>query len=159
MLLDSRKWRPSVGSPGATLPQVFSAIESSLYLVGDETASSWTTDGGYLDANSYYWSSENPWSSGAQSSINRVGSEVHAAGKLWFPPVIAGYNKQLLGGQCVPRNGIATLDKDWSVNKTSGPDGWFAISWNEFVENTYLEPSRNYGSVYLDELRNLVRSG
>jgi hypothetical protein len=31
-------------------------------------------------------------------------------------------------------------------------------SWNGFVENTYLEPSRLYGTVYLDELRRMSES-
>ena len=160
MLLDSRKWTPLVGSAGAVLPQAHAAVDPSLYLVGDETASSWPADAPYLDATSYYWSSENPWTnSSAQSSVDALGAEVHAAGKRWFPPVIAGYDKQLVGGQCVPRDGIATLDKDWAVNKTSNPDGWFAISWNEFVENTYIEPSANYGSKYLNELGRLARNG
>ena len=45
------------------------------------------------------------------------------------------------------------------MNKTSNPDAWFAISWNEFVENTYLQPSLRYGSRYLDALGRLAASG
>jgi hypothetical protein len=44
----------------------------------------------------------------------------------------------------------------WATNATSDPDAWFGISWNEFVENTYLEPSLAYGSTYLDELSHLI---
>jgi hypothetical protein len=33
------------------------------------------------------------------------------------------------------------------------------ISWNEFVENTYIEPSQAFGTKYLDELRRLIAAG
>ena len=151
MWLDSRKYDV------ATVASVSHAMQGSLFLLGDETASSWPRDAPYLDGTSYYWSSENPWvnrSAGAQ--IAALGSAVHAAGKPWFAPFIAGYDKELLGGGCVPRNGIATLQRVWSINAASQPDAWFGISWNEFVENTYLEPSVRYGTTYLDEIRRLA---
>ncbi len=151
MLLDSRKY------PKATLAAVSRAVGSRVYLLGDETASSWPADSRYLDGTSYYWSSENPWSNTrAGSSVEALGAAVHAQRKRWFPSFIPGYNKQLVGGSCVPRLGTQTLDKVWQVNVKSDPDGWFGISWNEFVENTYLEPSRLYGSAYLDALSQLI---
>jgi len=55
-------------------------------------------------------------------------------------------------------DGVQTLDTLWRINGASHPDGWFAISWNEFVENTYLEPSLRYGTMYLDELSRLIHS-
>jgi hypothetical protein len=30
------------------------------------------------------------------------------------------------------------------------------ISWNEYVENTYLEPSQRFGSQYLNLLQNII---
>jgi hypothetical protein len=32
----------------------------------------------------------------------------------------------------------------------SKPDVLGLISWNEFTENTYIEPSKNYGTRYVD---------
>lgn len=152
MWLDSRKYSLE------TLRAVSVAEEPTLYLLGDETAVTWPQDAPYLDGTSYYWSTENPWTNtNAQSSLMRLADEVHLAGKLWFAPFIPGYNKQLLGGVCVPRRGTTTLDRIWSLNSASHPDGWFGISWNEFVENTYLEPTVAYGSTYLDEIRQLIR--
>ena len=161
MLMSSRRLLPAVGSPGAVLPRLFQAMGSSLYLIGDETYRSYPTDGAYLHASGYYWSSQNPWTnSGAPSQIRALGNAVHREGKRWFAPVTAGYNKQLIGGRaCVPRKGLETLNKLWAMNKTSNPDAWFAISWNEFVENTYLQPSLRYGSRYLDALGQLAASG
>jgi hypothetical protein len=143
------------------LPQVFGAVASSLYLIGDETYRSYPADAPYLHASSYYWSSQNPWkNSGARSQIATLGNQIHGDGKPWFAPVIPGFNKQLVGGQsCVPRMGVQTLNEVWAMNKASNPDAWFAISWNEFVENTYFQPSLNHGSRYLDELARLASHG
>jgi hypothetical protein len=33
------------------------------------------------------------------------------------------------------------------------PDAIGLISWNEFSENSHIEPSQNYGGVYLKLLR------
>jgi hypothetical protein len=35
---------------------------------------------------------------------------------------------------------------------TSAPDALGIISWNEFSENSYIEPSQNYGFTYLNIL-------
>jgi hypothetical protein len=153
MWLDSRKY------PVATVQAVSNAVRSQLYLVGDETPSSWGRDAPFLDATSYYWSSENPWqNSQAGANLSRLAGAVRAQGKRWFAPFIAGYDKQLEGGNCVPRRGTDTLREVWGVNSRSRPDAWFGISWNELVENTYLEPSRTYGSAYLDTLSTLIRA-
>ena len=42
-------------------------------------------------------------------------------------------------------------------NLTSRPDGWMLISWNEFLENTYVEPSLRYGAGSLNVIRILTR--
>jgi hypothetical protein len=152
MLLDSRK----LGS--VTLATVSRAMRGKLMLLGDETASTWGQDGTFLDGTSYYWSSESPTPS-AGASLVSLARQVHADGKLWLVPFIAGYDKQLAGGSCVPRNGLSTLDSIWTVNGASHPDGWMGISWNEFVENTYIEPSQAYGTKYLDELQHLIAAG
>lgn len=152
MWLDSRNYSP------ATVATASAAVEPVVYLLGDETAGSWPRDAPFLDGTSYYWSSEDPTTNpSAGDQIGSLGSQLRAAGKRWFAPFIAGYDKQLVGGGCVPRNGTATLEQIWSVNGASRPDAWFGISWNEFVENTYLEPSLRYGTTYLDAISRLIR--
>ena len=153
MWLDSRKYKVE------TVRDVSTAARPSVYLLGDETATSWPRDSPFLDGTSYYWSTQNPQSRFSRSSIASLAAAVHAAGKPWLAPFIAGYNKELAGGGCVPRNGTRTLDDIWAQNATSQPDGWFGISWNEFVENTYIEPSQAYGTTYLDELKRLISVG
>lgn len=154
MWLDSRKFSPQ------TIRSVSEAVRPYVYLLGDETATSWPNDGGYLDGTSYYWSTQNPWNNPrAGSSVQQLADQVRADGKRWFAPFIAGYNKQLVGGSCVQRNGTQTLQAVWRLNSATGPDGWFGISWNEFVENTYLEPTKRFGTTYLDALAALIRTG
>jgi hypothetical protein len=153
MWLDSRKYSLD------TVIAVSTHNLSSMYLVGDETDSSWSRDAPYLDAGSYYWSTENPYSnSRVQTSVTGLGNAIHSSGKKWYAPVIAGYNKELLGGSCVPRNGVGTLDTIWQINASTSPDAWFGISWNELVENTYLEPTQRYGAQYLLEIARLLRT-
>ncbi len=151
IFMDSRKF--SV----ATVQAISAALRPALYLVGDETYSSWSRDAAFLDGTAYYWSSEDPWANpSAGSQLLSLARQVHAVGKSCLAPFAADFNTQLAGGSCVPRNGFQTLDKVWGVNRASRPDGWFGISWNEFVENTYLEPTVDYGSSYLSELKRLI---
>ena len=152
MLMASRKFALS------TIQAVSAAERSHVLLLGDETSSSWSRDASALDGTGYYWSSQDPWrnpQSGSQ--IESLARQVHAAGKPWFAPFTGGFNTQLIGGSsCVPRNGVRTLDAVWKLNVGSRPQGWFGISWNEFVENTYLEPTRTYGRTYLNEIARLI---
>ncbi len=150
MFIGSRKYA------AATVAAVSAATRGSLFLLGDETSTSLARDAAYLDGSSYYWSSESPMNSGAKSQIASLGSQLHGAGKPWFAPFTAGYDSVLIGGHCVPRNGVKTLDTIWSWNSASKPDAWFGISWNEYVENTYLEPSMKYGAAYLAEVKRLA---
>lgn len=153
MLMASRRF--ALG----TIQAVGAAERPHLLLLGDETTTSWGRDAASLDGTGYYWSSQDPWrnpQSGSQ--IASLARQVHAAGKAWFAPFTGGYNTQLGGGSsCVPRNGVRTLDAVWRLNVGSRPQGWFGISWNEFVENTYLEPSVTYGRTYLNEIARLIR--
>ncbi len=152
-LVDSKKY------PVSTVSAASSAVSGSLYLIGDETPTTVNRDLPYLSGVSWYWSSQNPYTnpqSGKQ--IAALATAAHNAGKRWFSPVIAGYNHELAGDTCVPRNGVQTLDTLWKTNAPSKPDAWFAISWNEFVENSHLEPSARYGTQYIDELARLIRS-
>ncbi len=54
----------------------------------------------------------------------------------------------------VERKGGNTLRSELSVALASSPDAVGLISWNEFSENTHIEPSRNYGRDSLDVLAN-----
>jgi hypothetical protein len=154
MLLASRRY------PLSTVQAISTAERGRLFLLGDETYRSWSRDAPYLDGSAYYWSSQDPWGNPQSGSqVAELARQVHAAGKPWFAPFTGGFNTQLIGGStCVARRGVATLDAIWNLNRPSRPQAWFGISWNEFVENTYLEPSTLFGRRYLDEIGRLIRS-
>ena len=50
----------------------------------------------------------------------------------------------------VPRHGGDTLRRELNAAASSSPDAIGVISWNEFSENTFVEPSRAYGSAALN---------
>jgi hypothetical protein len=105
-----------------------------------------------VDGDAYYWSSVNP-----QTNPNYVGklrsleTVVHAREGLWIAPAAPGFDARLVGGTSVVdrRNG-ATLREEYNAALSSSPDAVGLISWNEFSENSHIEPSQRYGSRYLE---------
>ena len=44
----------------------------------------------------------------------------------------------------------AFYDETWRAATGSNPDWVIITSWNEWVEDSQIEPSRSYGGLYLD---------
>jgi hypothetical protein len=111
------------------------------------------------DGDSYYWSSVNPITNqNYDAKLTQMSAAIHADGKYWIAPFASGFDARLIGGtSVVPRSNGATLRTEYANAIRSSPDALGLISWNEFSENTYVEPSIHYGRRYLDvlaELRN-----
>ena len=111
------------------------------------------------DGDAYYWSSVNPATNkNYAAKLNEMSAAVHADGKYWIAPFAPGFDARLVGGtKSVPRNDGSTLRTEYATALRSSPDALGLISWNEFSENTHVEPSQKYGHRYLDvlaELRN-----
>lgn len=154
MFLNSRKF--SVPS----LTALLTSRRRALTFIGDEHGlASWQRGVAPLfDGDGWYWSAENPSTNrGAAKMLTGLADQIHAEHKLWFSPLSAGYNKSNfgIGGTCVPHRGGETLRTIYDANRVSNPDGWMLISWNEFLENTYVEPSVRSGSELLDAIRAL----
>jgi hypothetical protein len=154
MLLDSRKFSL------AALHSIVDPLHSKITFIGDEHGvTEWNRGvAAMFDGDGWYWSAENPYTNpGAFAQLRALSTTLHFEHKLWFSPLAAGYNKSNfgLGGSCVPRNGTQTLRDLYAGNATSNPDGWMLISWNEFLENTYVEPSLRYGTADLNAIRQL----
>lgn len=109
------------------------------------------------DGDAYYWSSVNPETNGNYSAkLKAMAAAVHKAGKYWIAPFAPGFDARLVGGTgVIDRNGGQTLRAEYAAALSSAPDVMGLISWNEFSENSYIEPSRKYGTLYLDTLREL----
>ncbi len=102
----------------------------------------------------YYWSSVNPDTfSGYQDKLDQMSQAVHKNGGLWIAPAAPGFDARQIGGTTqVERNNGATFRTEINTAQASSPDALGIISWNEFSENSYIEPSQAFGTQYLDIL-------
>lgn len=110
-----------------------------------------------VEGNAYYWSSVDPGTfPGYVEKLQGMGAAVHARGGLWVAPAAPGFDARLIGGSRVVerRNGL-TLLQQLQAARQSAPDAVGLISWNEFSENTHIEPSRNLGTQYLELLADI----
>src|SRR6185312_13999989 len=82
---------------------------------------------------------------------------IHRTGKYWIAPFAPGFDARMVGGTSfVPRRGGQTLRTEYAAAVRSSPDVLGLISWNEFSENTHVEPSLKFGDRYLQVLRTLL---
>ena len=97
-----------------------------------------------VDGNAYYWASVNPRTyPGQAEKLTRMGDAIHARRGIWIPSAAPGFDAREVGGtSVVERDGGATLRAELDAAATSSPDAIGLISWNEFSENTHVEPSR-----------------
>lgn len=107
-----------------------------------------------VDGDAYYWSSVNPDAhSGYLNKLIAMGNAVHKNGGIWVAPVAPGFDARLVGGtSVVERNEGETLKTELTTALQSTPDAIGLISWNEFSENSHVEPSQNHGDLYLKVL-------
>ncbi len=107
-----------------------------------------------VDGNAYYWSSVNPSTfPGYAEKLAAMGDAVRRRGGMWVAPAAPGFDATLLGGDTVvERHDGATLRSEMGAALRSSPDAVGLISFNEFSENTHVEPSRAYGTQALETL-------
>jgi hypothetical protein len=107
-----------------------------------------------VDGDAYYWSSVNPQTyPNFEQKLAAMGAAVHRHGGMWIPPAAPGFDARKIGGtRSVPRRDGATLRTEMAAATAAQPDMIGLISWNEFSENSHVEPSRRYGSRYLEVL-------
>ena len=73
------------------------------------------------------------------------------------PRLAPGFDARLVGGtSSIDRMDGETLRAEWNAAISSRPAAVGVISWNEFSENTHVEPSKAYGNRYLDVLAELT---
>jgi hypothetical protein len=113
-----------------------------------------------VNGDAYYWSSVDPRSYRRyHDKLAGMAQAVHATGGIWIAPAAPGFDARLIGGdKAVPRNGGATLRAEFAAAEAASPDAIGLISWNEFSENTYVEPSRTYGSTALSTVAELLHA-
>jgi hypothetical protein len=157
LLIWSGTWKFSA----ADIDEVTRPLRSSLTVLATEkSVEGYQRVAGSFDGDAYYWSSVDPAvTTDYQSKLGAMSDAVHEFGGLWIAPFAPGFNAQLVGGaRDVPRRGGDTLRAEYSAAISSSPDALGLISWNEFSENTHVEPSVEYGDTALEVLASLHES-
>ncbi len=111
----------------------------------------------YLDGNAYYWSSVNiDTHPNYEGKLREMAETIRKRNGLWIAPAAPGFDARLVGGtQTIERKHGLTLRQQMRAAVTSKPDAIGLISWNEFSENSHIEPSVNYDRHYLDVLKDI----
>ncbi|MCW2725596.1 MAG: hypothetical protein JWN35_2517 [Frankiales bacterium] len=154
-------WSGTWAYSAADIEQVTRPVRSSLRVLATEkSVAGYQRVASSFDGNAYYWSSVNPDSNRSHvTKLADMGRAVHARGGLWIAPFAPGFDARLVGGsKTVDRKDGATLRAEYSAAVQSSPDALGLISWNEFSENTYVEPSQTYGDRYLKVLGELLKA-
>jgi hypothetical protein len=128
-----------------------------LILASEKNVEGYQRLSGSVDGDAYYWSSVNPDTFPSYpEKLASMSEAVHKDGGLWIAPAAPGFDARLIGGaQVVERKNGATLQQELNAALHSNPDAIGLISWNEFSENSQIEPSHNYGTQALDELASI----
>jgi hypothetical protein len=111
-----------------------------------------------VDGNAYYWSSVDPDTyPDYPGKLERMSTSVHNNGGLWIAPAAPGFDARHLGGEReVTRKQGEVLETQMKTAMGSDPDAIGLISWNEFSENSHVEPSCEFGDHYLAVLAQLL---
>jgi hypothetical protein len=122
---------------------------SQLYILASEhNNAGYLRLAGSVDGNAYYWSSVDPNTyPNYQGKLDSMAQVVHAHNGLWIAPAAPGFDARLIGGtHIVDRKDGQTLRTEMDAAIHSSADAVGLISWNEFSENSYIEPSQKYGT-------------
>jgi hypothetical protein len=125
-----------------------------LVLASEKSVDGYERLAGSVDGDAYYWSSVNPDTNpGYLEKLTDISNAVHRGGGLWIAPAASGFDARTIGGTTVvDRQNGAVLEHELTTANASAPDAIGVISWNEFSENSQIEPSVKYGFRYLQVL-------
>jgi hypothetical protein len=138
-------WSGTWAYSRAQLASVTKAYGSHLNLIAsDKSPASYAAVADLFNGDAYYWSSVNPVSTpGYAAKLDHFSTVVHSHGGLWIAPAAPGFNAGAIGGsRNIPRREGQTLRLEMNTAIDSSPDAIGLISWNEYSENTEVEPSR-----------------
>jgi hypothetical protein len=126
-------------------------------LASERNARDYLAKAAAFDGDAYYWSSVNPSTyPDYDGKLDALSDAVHGTGGMWIAPAAPGFDGRLVGHPTiVPRSGGATLRTELGAALRSSPDAIGLISWNEFSENSQVEPSHRYGTTALRTLADL----
>ena len=77
--------------------------------------------------------------------------------RLWVASVTPGFDDTRVDGRQPPhvvdRSNGSIYDEQWRTAIDTGADWVVVTTWNEWYENTQIEPGERYGSAYLERTR------
>lgn len=145
-------WSGTWGYTPAQVQAVTAPVRGKLLVLNTQkSVASYDQIARYTDGDAYYWSSVNPQTdTGYSAKLKAMAAAVHGDGGYWIAPFAPGFDAKPVGGTgTVPRDDGRTLRAEYAAAIASSPDMLGLISWNEFSENSYIEPSKGYGYFYL----------
>jgi hypothetical protein len=151
-------WSGTWAFSAADVAKVTTPVRGSMLVLSSEkSVAGYQRIARWTDGDAYYWSSVNPdTNSGYAGKLDDMSRAIHGDQKYWLAPFAAGFDARLVGGaQQVQRKNGQTLRAEYATALSSSPDALGLISWNEFSENTYIEPSQKYGDEFLRVLEQL----
>jgi hypothetical protein len=131
--------------------------DSMLVLNTEKSLTGYQRIADVTDGDAYYWSSVNPSTNKNYGpKLDELARAIHARDQYWMAPFAPGFDARKVGGsRTVQRDSGQTLRTEYATAVSSSPDVLGLISWNEFSENSYVEPSERYGHLYLNVLADL----
>ncbi len=87
-----------------------------------------------------------------------ISCSAHQLGKLWVADIYPGYDDHLLDRPThlyIPRNAGQTYSDTFTAALQTNPDWIVVTSFNEWWENTHIEPGALYGYDYLSQTAGL----
>ncbi|MEO6083174.1 MAG: hypothetical protein ABIQ18_08710, partial [Umezawaea sp.] len=154
LVIWSGTWRFSVED----VRKATGPVRDRLFVLGSEkSVEDYQRIADSVDGDAYYWSSVDPQrDKGFAEKLVSMSEAVHQHRGLWVPPFAPGFDARLIGGtRVVDRRDGETLRAEYAAAAKSSPDAFGLISWNEFSENSNVEPSTRYGDRCLAVLREL----
>ena len=98
-----------------------------------------------VDGEAYNWSSANPRSPSTGTKLAAMSATVHRNRGIWLAPAAPGFDGRTLGhSRVISRDRGSTFRLSLDLAYASRPDVVGVISWNEWSENTYIEPGHRY---------------
>jgi hypothetical protein len=152
-------------APGQTLLEAWQAVRDQ---VDPNHESIWIAEGvdiAYQQVFDGHHLYSIAWSKDVHSTLSDWGYRIrrynaqHDTDKLWVATVMPGYDDLKTGRDdaFVREREDGQFYRDtWQAAMDSGADWVLITSWNEWVEGSHIEPSVNYGSLYLDLTSELV---
>ena len=155
LLIWSGTWRFSRADVESAVAPVRADVD---VLASEKDTEGYARIADLVAGNAYYWSSVDPTRyQGFGQRLREMADLVHSRGGLWVAPFAPGFDARMVGGtRAVERRDGATLREEYAAAVGSSPDVLGLISWNEFSENTHVEPSEQFGDRYVQVLRDVL---